>query len=112
MNIVFFLILLLSYKTNKHTKNIFLILFDLFFLQVMVELPSELLMKTILVLIYQNKSNKNKLILKSIYLILYYRLKANDDNYGSLCEECLTSFLLRYHVITHPCSETFLTKLK
>ena len=73
----------------------------------MVELPSELKMKTKKVLIFLIKLKK---LLLNIYHLLKW-LKAYDDNYGSLCEECLTSLLLRHHVITHPCSD-ILTKPK
>ena len=74
----------------------------------MVELPSDFLMKTKKILI-QNLIKKIKYIFYYLILLL---LLINDDNYGSLCEEFLTSFLLRYHVITHPCSDIIFNNLK
>ena len=54
-------------------------------------------------------NQKNKIFFYYLILLL---LLINDDNYGSLCEEFLTSFLLRYHVITHPCSDIIFNNLK
>ena len=80
----------------------------------MVELPSDYFNEDETITDILNKSNKKtKLIFENYFITFNIKMvKANDDNYGSLCEEFLASFLLRYHVITHPCSEKYFNQKK